>query len=226
MKKYKIYILKDPRDGRIRYIGLTSMKLNDRLRAHLGNSKRDKNHKGYWLNSLKSLYLKPIIESIHDDIDDIETAYKLEIFYISKYREEGFDLTNTSDGGYIVSESTKEKFRKNGYKRKGTLVLSEDSKKRISISAINRFSNPEERIKQSIANKKYEDSKTEEQKIEDILKQKCKSIIQLDFNGNFVSEYLSIRDAVRKTGIERKSISRCCQHKAKSAGGYIWKYKE
>lgn len=41
----------------------------------------------------------------------------------------------------------------------------------------------------------------------------------------FISEYPSIRDAERRTNISRSNISKCCKKKVKSAGGYIWRYK-
>jgi hypothetical protein len=37
-------------------------------------------------------------------------------------------------------------------------------------------------------------------------------------------EYYSIREAERQTGILNTNISSCCKNKAKTAGGYHWKY--
>jgi len=51
-------------------------------------------------------------------------------------------------------------------------------------------------------------------------------ILQLDLKGNFISEYESGVEAERITGIYRQNISRCCSGKYKSAGGYLWKYKD
>lgn len=54
-----------------------------------------------------------------------------------------------------------------------------------------------------------------------------KPVLQFTKSGNFVAEYESTMDAQRKTGIHNQSISACCLGKKyKSAGGYIWKYKE
>lgn len=52
-----------------------------------------------------------------------------------------------------------------------------------------------------------------------------KPVIQYDFNNNFISEYRSIIDAHRKTKTSLGDICKCCKGKRKSAGGYIWKYK-
>jgi hypothetical protein len=42
---------------------------------------------------------------------------------------------------------------------------------------------------------------------------------------NYISEYPSIRDAERKTNVIRSNITKCCKLKVKSAGGFIWRYK-
>ena len=43
--------------------------------------------------------------------------------------------------------------------------------------------------------------------------------------GDIIKEYPSIMEAERQLGIANTNISACCRDKAKSAGGYIWKYK-
>lgn len=63
-----------------------------------------------------------------------------------------------------------------------------------------------------------------------------KAIIQYTLDGDFVSEYPSISEAARQTGVCRKGINNCCKNKKymkygkeyfiKSAGGYTWRYKE
>ena len=59
-------------------------------------------------------------------------------------------------------------------------------------------------------------------------KRNSKKVIQYDKNGNFIKEWKCIMDVQRELGINNANISQCCQKnkKYKSAGGYIWKYKE
>lgn len=54
-----------------------------------------------------------------------------------------------------------------------------------------------------------------------------KPVLQFDKSGNFIAEYESGIEASRKTGINRHDISQCCLglYHHKSAGGFIWKYK-
>lgn len=65
------------------------------------------------------------------------------------------------------------------------------------------------------------------------VKDKCsKPVLQYTLNGEFVAEYKSAADAERQTGICNSNITACCKgrikkgYKVKTAGGYIWKYKE
>lgn len=51
------------------------------------------------------------------------------------------------------------------------------------------------------------------------------SVLQFDKKGNLIKEWGSINKAGRENNIIPQHIWRVCQGKRKSAGGYIWKYK-
>jgi hypothetical protein len=51
------------------------------------------------------------------------------------------------------------------------------------------------------------------------------SVIQHDKNNNIINEFGSILNASNITGVGYMSIRRCCRNERKSAGGFIWKYK-
>ena len=61
--------------------------------------------------------------------------------------------------------------------------------------------------------------------IERIAKALSKSVFQFDKNGKFISEYPSAMDAERKTGIYNGHIGQVCNGIRKSAGNFVWKYK-
>ena len=48
-------------------------------------------------------------------------------------------------------------------------------------------------------------------------------ILQMTLNGNKVSEFVSVSEASRKTGVGRSLISHCVNNRINSAGGFIWK---
>lgn len=52
-----------------------------------------------------------------------------------------------------------------------------------------------------------------------------KQVVQYTLCGEFVNCFDSMRLASLETGIAQSSISRCVNDKLKSAGGFVWKYK-
>lgn len=54
-----------------------------------------------------------------------------------------------------------------------------------------------------------------------------KAVFQIDkTTKQIISEYPSIKEAGRILSIRENSISACCKEKRKSAGGYVWRYKD
>lgn len=72
--------------------------------------------------------------------------------------------------------------------------------------------------------KKYEDSKTDEQKLNDILIQNPKKVNQYDKDMNLIAEYPSINNAAKLNNLSYSNISKCCNNKVISVGGYIWRF--
>lgn len=54
----------------------------------------------------------------------------------------------------------------------------------------------------------------------------AKKIVQYDMDGNMIAEWDAISDASRETKINLSNIAQCCMGNRKTAGHYIWKYKE
>lgn len=226
--KYTIYKLIDPISNDIRYIGLTFNTLKQRLGSHLGET--GKSHKCNWIKKLKSQGLRPIIESIEDNISSYDECCLREIYYINYYKDI-CNLTNSASGGNKnkkMSDETRKKMSDAQKERYKTfkLVLTEETKKVLSKKSKERFQKEEERDKLRISNKRYEDSKTEEQKLNDILvQQTSKSVFQYDKDMNFVCEYPSIKYAAKKNGIACSNISKCCKHKVVMVGGFVWRFE-
>ena len=53
-----------------------------------------------------------------------------------------------------------------------------------------------------------------------------KIIIQYDKDGKFIKEWTGIRNTAEKLKICAGRITACCKGKRKTAGNYIWRYKE
>lgn len=96
MKQAKIYILRDPRNGDIRYVGKTNQKLSYRLNAHM--QEKSQCHRVNWLNQLRTLGLKPGIEVVEFVQGDYPWQ-ECERFWIKYFRMHGHKLTNNTSGG-------------------------------------------------------------------------------------------------------------------------------
>lgn len=110
MKTY-IYVLLDPRDRAIRYVGKTvNPKLRYRQRYSESATGR---HKRFWLDELYRLGLDPIMQIV----EVIEAGWEnAEQWWITHLRKEGHKLVNGADGGAgapgrAVSEATRAKLR-------------------------------------------------------------------------------------------------------------------
>lgn len=98
----KIYVLKDPDSGEIRYVGKTIQKLKYRLASHYCRQRNYKqsnsfNHTEAWVSSLRNQGKKPTIELL----EEVEFEYWIdkERYYIQYFKDLGFNLTNHSVGG-------------------------------------------------------------------------------------------------------------------------------
>lgn len=54
----------------------------------------------------------------------------------------------------------------------------------------------------------------------------CSPVLQYDKNLNLIKEYNSVAEASRETKICNQNIHHCCRNERKTAGGFIWKYKD
>ena len=57
-------------------------------------------------------------------------------------------------------------------------------------------------------------------------KKQKRSVIQYDLKGNIIKEFDSLKEASEECQTTDSTIGRCCKGQYKSAGGFIWKYKD
>ena len=173
-----------------------------------------------------------IVEELNENITQ-EFLDDMEIYYMKLYKNNGFILLNIREGGSrgkaspetILKMKNSLKGRKSPNKGK---KFSQETKDRIS-KAKKGWKPTSEMISKrlvTIANKPF----TEKQlmQINNFRKLGVKSIIKsvLQYDKeNFIKEYESIAEAQRITNIKSTGISNCLAGRAKTAGGFIWKYK-
>ena len=207
MRQYKIYALTCPTTNEIRYIGQTYKELRKRLVEHCNPSKLVKNtHKNNWIKSLLVKKLKPNI--IELDITTSEEVNRKEIFYIKKFKEDGYKLTNGTNGGFghLNHPCSPETITKilNTKRTNGTLKHSVETIEKIRIAQTGK--------KQSISHIK---KITEKTRI---------SILQCDMFGNIIKEWKGLRLTCRELNLNHSILIQKIK-KNVPYGGFIWKYK-
>lgn len=140
LKNYRHHITKD-----VRYVGKTKGNIQVRFKAHLhekGNTKKVR-----WIASLKQQGMLP--EVLILEVVDEKKWEEYECYWITYYRELGYDLTNLTDGGDGVHNPSEES------RQRLSTVLKEkyanDSEYRAAHLA--RVRSPEKRAKGSQAQK-------------------------------------------------------------------------
>jgi hypothetical protein len=109
METTNIYILIDPRDNKVRYVGKAN-NVSQRYQAHLNKARKHQIHKASWIKQLKELNLRPILEVI--DIVPIDEWIFWETYWIAQFKAWGFDLINYTSGGDGCTFANQTSFKK------------------------------------------------------------------------------------------------------------------
>ena len=206
------------------YIGQTT---NESLRRkswnsgiyHYAGTKIDRARKKY---GSKNFFYEVLVRNSYSSKSiAIEDLNRLEIYYIGLYDSyrNGYNSTIGGDGVTGI-KLTKEQIAKIVEANKEK-KLSEETKKKISESSKRWQNTVEGRTKMSRV-RKGKKHKKKHQGFESIKRK----VLQLNKYGNIIAEYNSISEASNGDNSIRCNISAVCKGRRKSAGGYIWKYKE
>jgi len=216
----KIYTLSSTREpNNVRYVGKTKQSLKRRLNGHLCDAKKAKSegrftiHNYNWINKELSEGYTIIISEIDSREFDVDEDWKwLEQYWISQFKSWGFKITNLTSGGDGNQDQvfSYESLEKKAEKLRGR-PRDEETRRKISegLTGVVRSEETKALVKDSIT----------------ILQ--GRKIVQYDLDGNKISDWESIAEAARQTGIDKGNIGHCCNHAPNhnSAGGYIWRYE-
>lgn len=115
-------------------------------------------------------------------------------------------------------------------KRMVGMKRSEETRRKVSAAKKGKklppFSDEHKRKISEYAKKRYLDEQSrdwQKKGIEDA-KKKSKPVIQYSLDFTEIQTFESIKQAERMTGAKCGNISKCCNGKTKTAGGYIWRY--
>ena len=139
------------------------------------------------------------LEQLKRVLDAMEVAY---IFFYDSYKS-GYNSTKGGGGilGFEHSLCAKEKISKAHIGK----VFSKETREKMAKSATGRLL-----------------SKESKQKVSDY---QSIAVLQFTKNNEFVKEWKSAREATQTLNIYQGGICKVCKGKLKTAGGFIWKYK-
>ena len=205
---YTVYKHTTP-SGKI-YIGITKNDVQKRFNGGYGYR-----HNEYFFNAIKKYGWDNIKHEIIASGLNEQEACNLEIELIAEYKstekEHGY---NIESGGRAskLSDETKEKIKKS---RIGT-KHDQKTKDKMKVSRKRFLEKNPDYYKQK--------SHLIDNMVEKAILKNSKQVLQFDLNGNLLFKWSSIREAERKTNINRVSVRRCCQNIYKTAGGFVWRY--
>lgn len=166
-------------------------------------------------------------------MSEVETFVKIEGF--EKYEVSNLGKVRNIKSGRILKPS----LHRDGYLKH--LLYENNKRKNLllhRIMAIAFIDNPEEKPKvnhidenklnNDLSNLEWctvRENNIHGTRIKRIAEKNFEKVIQLDLNDNILNEFESMTQAEQKTGALVSSISKCCNGKAKSAGGYKWRKK-
>ena len=182
-------------------------------------------------------------------IDDVEDWKFWEKHYISLYKSWGFKLLNKNKGGGGPDKGRKIRPKDKEWKNKLSIAhknknISEETKQKMSIAAKGKIKTKEHinNIKLGQSNMSYHDKQKWKINISNgkqgtkyILSKETKNklsllrskpIIQYDLQNNFIQEYSNRQEASKKLNIHAASIFNCCSNRSKTAGNFIFKFKQ
>jgi hypothetical protein len=230
METTNIYILIDPRNNLVRYVGKAN-NVSQRYRAHLNKARKHQVHKANWVKCLKELGLKPIIEVI--DTVPINDWVFWETYWISQFKTWGFDLINYTDGGDGSTFGNQTSFKKGnkpwnmglGHSQVCPVCLKEfkspKSNNRITCS-----------IKCSVKIKKSSDTSFKKGStpwnlgIKGVKLKPDKNVYQFNKEKEtMLKKWNTAKEAGETLGINIEGIGQCARGNSKSCGGFYWNYK-
>lgn len=214
-----IYVLKDPRNDEIRYVGKSIHSSDERLARHLWpSSLTGNNHRERWIYSLVKQNLKPKIEVL-EICQTPDELSKAEIFHIDRLIRMGVSLTNETPGGdgggWKHTEESKEKIRKalTGKKK------SEEHRRNIVLANTGRKATEETREKLRKIHSAKREPLGEKWRIAISKGKKGKPF--MDQHGNI---YQTQKGAARKLHINVGHLNQVLHGSRSHVAGYIFRF--
>jgi hypothetical protein len=220
---YSVYGLIDPRNGDLRYVGKTTVRVLKRRAQHVESSKTKQTRCARWVRSLRRLGLKP--EVVVFETHDTEAALsESERFFISYMRWLGCNLTNHTDGGEGAPgwrASDEERARQSAARRgKPGRPQSPETRSKIAAANTGRVFSDVTKARMSVAQSRrtYTDATKTKMSLSS-----SKRVQIADDEGNV---YASVRSAAKAHSVSHAVISVAMKHGRRVRGVMFHRVKD
>lgn len=232
MKVY-IYTLSHPITSEIRYVGKTRNPIQ-RYSNHLNKHHNKFSHKTAWIESLKKIKLRPVMEVL-DEVPEDDWKF-WERYWINQCLSWGFNLVNHTSGGEGLTMGNQTSFKKGNKswnKDKGNTFICENCNTtfKACISTKRRFCSQN---CASVYKAKNLNSGTFKKGVDvwnkgliGLKLKPDKNVYQYSgLTGLYIKYWTTAKEASEILNINEEGIGQCCREKSKTCGGYIWRYKK
>lgn len=205
---WKVYCYTTPSNKK--YIGITKNSLKQRLKS---------GYNAYFSNAIDKYGYENIKVEILEDNLTLEEASQKERYYIHLYettnKDKGYNITTGGEGkSFYDYDEIVNYYEKVNYNFKETLKNFHcTSKTLLDILELYNFDRKE--IIRQIARQRY------------IEQEKNVAVIQYDLLGNYIQDYITLRDAAKAVGLSQvHGIVDVCNNKRNKAGGFYWRFRK
>lgn len=226
---YGIYKFENKMNNKV-YIG-QAFDLKKRYIKHCKNM-NDISHKEDFYQALRKFgwnnFSYEIIEEYFDK-PNREYLNEREIYWISYYNSyyDGYNMTpGGSNGAYVELCKPIEQYDLEGnFIAEYESAHAADRATKLGFSSICAVARGDRRHVGYFQWKYKEDDKKIKNIKNDIIIMD-RPVGQYDLNYNLIKDFSSLKEASEITNISKSLICNCCKDKIKTAGGYIWRYKD
>lgn len=229
---YGIIYLVTNKINNLKYVGQTIRPLERRWEEHvqkaLASTEKSKKQKYYFQAAIEkygpeNFSIEKIDEA--DSKEELDSKEEYWIEFYDTYHGEGYNLTPGGEGGYTRTVCKLSKSGELIQEYKSVAIAARENGLRIISSIIGcckgeyimagdfQWCYKEDLLKR-IGVKAKEKKQTNEE------------VLQYDLEGNFIKEWRSILEAETTLDIAHSKICAACREKCKTAGGFIWRYKD